>query len=118
MGMYGILITCSAKRLAQIEGDPETLEDGLRDEGRINDEVLRRRPVLLAERDRACALRVRAGRPPPPRHRLAAGPSSSRETARSATLGSGRALSGCGMSGCGVFCQHIYLDDAPICPMR
>jgi hypothetical protein len=29
MGMYGVMITLSPKRLAQIEGDPETLEDVL-----------------------------------------------------------------------------------------
>jgi len=29
MGMYGVMITLSPKRLAQLEGDPETLEDVL-----------------------------------------------------------------------------------------
>ncbi len=74
MGMYGILITCSAKRLAQIEGDPETLEDvlearhdteipGLLDIGKTWDAL----DVMLSDRGKDVvlgdAVLARSGRP-------------------------------------------------------
>ncbi len=72
--MYGILITVSAKRLAQIEGDPDTLEDvvearhdteipGLLDIGKAWDAL----DVILSDRGRDAllgdAVLARSGRP-------------------------------------------------------
>jgi hypothetical protein len=74
MGMHGVLITLSPKRLAQIEEDPETLDDvldarheteipGLLDVGKVWDAL----DVIISERGKDAilgdALLARTGRP-------------------------------------------------------